>query len=132
MVEVLFQIVVVFELVVIDMLDVLGVEIVGVFVFGLFVFLVDVMNGIDIMGSLFEFDFEKLVIFGLDLIIVGGWLQDKIDDLFELVLMFDMIILGIDLVEILKVCIVVYGEIFGKQDEVVVFIVVFDNIFVEV
>lgn len=117
--------IVVFDVSALDTLDALGVKPDGV-VRPVFVdYLNDVTENADVVGSLFEPDFEAIAAMQPDLIIAGGRSQRAIPDLEKIAPTIDMTIWG-DVVPQALDRLEAYGQIFGKHDEAAALRATFD------
>ncbi|KAA9007827.1 siderophore ABC transporter substrate-binding protein [Histidinibacterium aquaticum] len=107
----------VFDLAAIDALDALGVEVDGVPDITPPAYLEEAMSGAEIVGTLFEPDFEALAVMAPDLIVAGGRSQTQVEPLSQVAPTIDMTIWGADLVEQAQARVTAYGEIFGLSGE---------------
>lgn len=106
--------VVVFDIAAIDTLNALGVQPAGV-VENLYVdYLDEVAANAEVVGSLFEPDFEGVNAMQPDLIIVGGRSSEQVDAMADFAPAIDMTIWGDDIVAQALARLDTYGEIFGK------------------
>lgn len=113
------QSVLVYDIAALDTLDALGVEVDGV-VNKLFVDYVadtaDTAEGAEVVGTLFEPDFETVAKIGPDLIIAGGRSSKVVPDLAKLAPTVNMT-MGQDVYGTGLARLATYGEIFGKTEE---------------
>ena len=105
-----------FDLAAIDALDALGVEVAGVPDIIPPAYLAPVLEGSEVVGTLFEPDFEKLAAMGPDLIVAGGRSQAQVEPLSRIAATIDMTIREDIVAEGLQ-RIETYGTIFGKEAE---------------
>lgn len=101
----------------IDSLEALGVEIAGMPAPNYIDYLADVAESAEVVGSLFEPDFEKLAIMGPDLVIAGGRSAKQTPALSELTTTIDMTMPGTDTLAMTKAHMTAYGALFDKADK---------------
>ena len=107
----------VFDLAALDTLVALGVKPAGV-IGNLYVDYLDKGGaGAEVVGSLFEPDFESIYALQPDLILVGGRSSDQAEALADFAPTLDMTIAGDDLVQIALHRLEDYGHLFGKEAE---------------
>ncbi|EAQ45586.1 putative ABC transporter, periplasmic Fe+3 siderophore binding protein [Roseobacter sp. MED193] len=107
----------VFDLAALDTLVALGVKPAGV-IGNLYVDYLDKgVEGAEVVGSLFEPDFESIYALQPDLILVGGRSSDQAEALADFAPTLDMTIDGDDLVQIALHRLEDYGHLFGKEAE---------------
>lgn len=111
------QTVAVFDIAALDTIDALGLTVAGVPDILYVNFLDDAAAGAEIVGSLFEPDFEALIAIQPDLIIAGGRSATQVEALSGLAPTLDMTIGGQDIVGQALARLDAYGKIFGKEDE---------------
>lgn len=108
--------VVVLDVAAIDTIHALGGEIDGV-PNNLFIpRLAPVAEGAEVVGTLFEPDFEALAVMQPDLIIAGGRSSAQVENLSQIAPTIDMTIWGDNLMDQARARIDAYGTIFGHQD----------------
>ena len=95
----------------IDSLEALGVEIAGMPAPNYIDYLADVAESAEVVGSLFEPDFEKLAIMGPDLVIAGGRSAKQTPALSELTTTIDMTMPGTDTLAMTKAHMTAYGSL---------------------
>jgi iron complex transport system substrate-binding protein len=116
-VEALPEKVAVFDVAALDTLAALGVKPAGV-ISNLYVdYLDEATQGAEIVGSLFEPDFESINALAPDLILVGGRSSTQLEALADFAPTLDMTIYGGDLVELALDRLQDYGTLFGKEAE---------------
>ncbi|WP_373354132.1 siderophore ABC transporter substrate-binding protein [Pseudoroseicyclus sp. CXY001] len=108
--------VVVLDLAGVDALQALGVPIAGVPDIQPPAYLADVMAEAEIVGTLFEPDFEALAVMAPDLIIAGGRSQTQVEPLSAIAPTIDMTIWE-DVIGQGRARVEAYGDIFGKEAE---------------
>lgn len=119
-VEALPQKVAVFDVAALDTLAALGVKPAGV-IGNLYVdYLDEVAQGAEIVGSLFEPDFESINALAPDLILAGGRSSTQVEALAEFAPTLDMTIYGDDLMAVALQRLEDYGRLFGKEAEATV------------
>ncbi|SPJ25302.1 siderophore ABC transporter substrate-binding protein [Palleronia abyssalis] len=106
----------VFDLAAIDTISALGVTIDGVPGITPPAYLSEAMSDAEIVGTLFEPDFEALAVMAPDLIVAGGRSQTKVDALSRIAPTLDMTIDGTDLLQEAKLRAEAYGAIFGQEE----------------
>ena len=107
--------VLVYDVAAVDTLDALGVTPDGV-TDRLFVdYLDDVAQTAEVVGTLFEPDFEAVNAMQPDLIVIGGRSSEQLEPLSDLAPTIDMTLPGDDLVEAALDRLDAYGAIFGKR-----------------
>lgn len=111
------QAVVALDLAAIDTLDALGVTIAGVPNIAPPAYLADALASAQIVGTLFEPDFEALAVMAPDLIIAGGRSQMQVAPLSQIAPTIDMTITGEDLMAQSVARVSAYGAIFDREDE---------------
>ncbi|MTH95607.1 siderophore ABC transporter substrate-binding protein [Roseibium sp. RKSG952] len=107
----------VFDISAVDTLSALGVSIEGVPQRIYVDHLEEAVAGAEIVGSLFEPDFEAVNALQPDLIVAGGRSSTQVKALSELAPTIDMTIWGDGLLNQAKSRLEAYGELFGKQPE---------------
>lgn len=111
------QSVIVYDVTAIDTLDALGIVPAGV-IDRLFIgYLDDVAGTAEVVGTIFEPDFEAVNAIQPDLIVIGGRSSEQLDALLQLASTIDMTIPGDDLVGAALARLDAYGAIFGKDAE---------------
>ncbi|MEP2715652.1 siderophore ABC transporter substrate-binding protein [Pseudophaeobacter sp.] len=116
-VEPLPEKVAVFDVAALDTLAALGVKPAGV-IGNLYVdYLDEAVMGGEIVGSLFEPDFESLHALAPDLILAGGRSSTQTEALAEFAPTLDMTIYGDDLIDVALQRLEDYGRLFGKEAE---------------
>lgn len=108
--------VVVLDLAAIDTMSALGIEIDGVPDIAPPSYMKDVFAEAQIVGTLFEPDFEELAVMQPDLIVAGGRSQEQVGALSELAPTLDMTIEDGDILAQAKARASTYGEIFDRTD----------------
>ncbi|MEJ8472561.1 siderophore ABC transporter substrate-binding protein [Roseibium algae] len=106
----------VLDIAALDTLNALGVPIAGVPEQIYVDYLKDTGNTAEVVGSLFEPDFEAINALQPGLIVAGGRSSTKVDALSELAPTIDMTIWGDGLLDQAKARLRAYGVLFGKQD----------------
>ena len=106
----------VFDLAAIDTMSALGIEIDGVPDITPPAYLSDVFEGAQIVGTVFEPDFEELAVMQPDLIVAGGRSQTQVAALSDLAPTLDMTIEAGDVVSEAKARATAYGEIFDRAE----------------
>lgn len=110
----------VFDVAALDTLAALGVKPAGV-IGNLYVdYLDEVAQGAEVVGSLFEPDFESIHALAPDLILAGGRSSTQTEVLAEFAPTLDMTIYGDDLVGLALQRLEDYGRLFGKEAEATV------------
>lgn len=109
--------VVVFDLAAIDTLSALGVPIAGVPSVTAPGILGPMLEGIPVVGTLFEPDFEALAVMGPDLIVAGARSQEQVEPLGRIAPTIDMTFAREAFVETLRARITGYAALFGREAE---------------
>lgn len=109
--------VVVFDLAAIDTLSALGVPLQGVARVTVPGRLAPAVEGVPLVGTLFEADFETLAVMAPDLIIAGGRSQEQVDPLGRIAPTLDMTFAREDFVETLRGRITDYAALFGREEQ---------------
>ncbi|SMY07281.1 siderophore ABC transporter substrate-binding protein [Flavimaricola marinus] len=109
--------VVALDLAAIDDLAALGVDVAGVPDITPPAYLADTFAAAEIVGTLFEPDFEALAVMAPDLIVAGGRSQAQVEPLSRIAPTIDMTISGEDLLAQAEERVIAYGEIFELEDE---------------
>lgn len=108
--------VVVFDLAALDTISAIGVEVDGVPDITPPAYLESALGDAQIVGTLFEPDFEELAAMQPDLIVAGGRSQTQVGALSEIAPTLDMTIDGGDIVGQAKARAEAYGKIFDRTD----------------
>ncbi len=109
--------VVALDLAAIDTLTALGVTLDGVPQITPPAYLTEAFEGVEIVGTLFEPDFEALAVLAPDLIVAGGRSQTQVEPLSAIAPTLDMTIAVEDVVGQAERRALAYGTIFGKEAE---------------
>lgn len=106
----------VFDIAALDTLTALGVTVAGVPNLVYLKSLSDVAAGAEVVGTLFEPDFEALAVMQPDLIVAGGRSSAQVEALSEIAPTIDMTILGDALLDQARSRISAYGTLFDIED----------------
>lgn len=109
------QSVAVFDVSAVDTLDALGIMPSGT-ISNLYVgYLDDVSAQAEVIGSLFEPDFEAVNALAPDVVIVGGRSASQLEPMSQIATTIDMTIWGDDIIAQVEASLAAYGALFGKE-----------------
>ena len=108
---------IVMDMAALDTLDLLGAKPIGVPDKLYVSHLQHLAEGTEVVGSLFEPDFETINALEPDLVVIGGRSAKQYDMLSQIAPTIDMTIWGTDMVGQAKARLAAYGTLLGKKDE---------------